>query len=333
MSRADLEFIATCKHIINNGTVDDGVVRTRWQDGTPAHTIAAFGVVNRFNLAEEFPALTLRRTPVKTATDELLWIWQKKSNRIEDLHAKIWDQWADDKGTIGKAYGYQLGQKAAYADVNEDGLKNAFPGYRFVGSTDSPLGYVEFLDPETQRVAAIKNGAYNGLWQMDQVNKVIYDLKNNPFSRRIMTSLWNVADLHAMNLQPCVWNCNFMVTKKPGADRLTLNMVLNQRSQDVLAAWAWNTAQYAVLVHMLAQVCDMEPGELVHMDVNCHIYDRHVEIVKQLIERTPQPAPDFWLNPDVKDFYRFTPDDVRLDNYRDNYRLAGEQIKDIPVAI
>jgi thymidylate synthase len=282
MSLADNIFIDMCKDILENGTSTEGEkVRPHWSDGTPAYTIKKFGVVNRYDLRKEFPLITLRKTALKSATDELLWIWQKKSNNIHDLNSHIWDEWADEKGSIGKAYGYQLGVKHQY----KEGM-------------------------------------------MDQVDRVIYDLKNNPFSRRIMTNLYNHHDLSEMALYPCAYSVTFNVTQRPGEDKLTLNAILNQRSQDVLAANNWNVAQYAVLVHMLAQCCDMNVGELVHVIADAHIYDRHVDIIKELITRPTYDAPTFWLNPEIKDFYKFTKDDVRVDNY-----ITGEQVKDIPIAI
>ena len=282
MSYADTLFINMCRDILDNGTSTEGEkVRPHWEDGSSAYTIKKFGVVNRYDLSKEFPALTLRRTAIKSATDEILWIWQKKSNNIHDLHSHIWDEWADADGSIGKAYGYQLGVKHQY----KEGM-------------------------------------------MDQVDRVIYDLKNNPFSRRIMTNIYVHQDLHEMNLYPCAYSMTFNVTQKKGDDQLTLNAVLNQRSQDVLTANNWNVCQYAVLVHMLAQVCNMRVGELVHVIADAHIYDRHVPLVEELIKRQPYPAPKFWLNPDVKDFYEFTRDDVKLIDYE-----TGPQIEHIPVAI
>ena len=284
MSLADNIFINMCRDIIENGTSTEGEkVRPHWEDGTLAYTIKKFGVVNRYDLSKEFPAMTLRRTAIKSAIDEILWIWQRKSNNIKDLKPHIWDEWADEDGSIGKAYGYQLGVKHQY----KEGM-------------------------------------------MDQVDRVIYDLKNNPYSRRIMTNIYVHQDLHEMNLYPCAYSVTFNVTKPkegPG-DKLVLNAVLNQRSQDVLAANNWNVCQYAVLVHMLAQVCDMQVGELVHVIADAHIYDRHISIIKELIERETYEAPTFWINPEVKDFYKFTPDDFRLDNY-----VTGEQVKNIPIAI
>ena len=282
MSKADDLFIAMCKDIIENGYDTKGEkVRPKWEDGTSAYTIKRFGVVNRYNLAEEFPAITLRKTYIKSAIDELLWIWQKKSNNVHDLHSHIWDAWADEDGSIGKAYGYQLGVKHKY----KEGM-------------------------------------------MDQVDRVIYDLKNNPYSRRIMTNIYVHQDLHEMNLYPCAYSMTFNVTKEKGSDKLTLNGILNQRSQDVLAANNWNVCQYAVLLHMLAQVCDMQVGEFVHVIADAHIYDRHISLIEELISRETHPAPKFWLNPEVKDFYQFTPDDVRLDDY-----VTGPQIKNIPIAV
>lgn len=282
MSYADKVFVAMCQDILENGTSTEGeLVRPHWEDGTSAYTIKKFGVVNRYDLSKEFPAITLRKTYIKSATDELLWIWQKKSNNIHDLRSSVWDEWADEDGSIGKAYGYQLGVKHQY----KEGM-------------------------------------------MDQVDRVIYDLKHTPFSRRILTNIYVHQDLHEMNLYPCAYSMTFNVTQKNGDDKLTLNGILNQRSQDVLAANNWNVCQYAVLLHMLAQVCDMRVGELVHVIADAHIYDRHVPIVKELISRPQYDAPKFWLNPEIKDFYKFTTDDIKITDY-----VTGEQIKDIPIAI
>ena len=276
MSCADDIFISMCRSIIENGYSTKGEkVRPKWEDGTSAYTIKQFGVVNRYDLSKEFPAITLRKTYVKSAIDELLWIWQKKSNNIHDLKSHIWDSWADEDGSIGKAYGYQMGVKHQY----KEGM-------------------------------------------MDQVDRLIYDLKHNPYSRRMITNMYVHQDLHEMNLYPCAYSMTFNVT----GDRL--NAILNQRSQDVLAANNWNVVQYAVLVHMIAQVTGFKPGELVHVIADAHIYDRHIPIVKELIERETYPAPKFKMNPDVKDFYEFTRNDVRLDNY-----VTGPQIQDIPIAI
>ena len=276
MSLADDLFINMCKDIIDNGYSTEGEkVRPKWEDGTYAYTIKRFGVVNRYDLSKEFPAITLRKTYVKSAIDELLWIWQKKSNNVHDLKSHIWDSWADDDGSIGKAYGYQLGVKHKY----KEGM-------------------------------------------MDQVDRLIYDLKNNPYSRRMLTNIYVHQDLSEMNLYPCAYSMTFNVT----GDRL--NAILNQRSQDVLAANNWNVVQYAVLVHMLAQVTGFKPGELVHVIADAHIYDRHIPIVKELITRPTYPAPKFYMNPDVKDFYDFTLDDFRIEDYE-----TGPQIKDIPIAV
>jgi len=276
MSRADLIFIDMCRDILENGFSDEGAeVRPKWPDGTPAHTIKKFGVVNRYNLSDEFPILTLRPTNFEKAIDEILWIWQKKSNNIKDLNSHIWDAWADENGSIGKAYGYQLGIKHRY-----------------------------------------KEGEF------DQVDRVLYDLKHNPYSRRIITNMYNHADLMEMNLYPCAYSVTFNVTGRK------LNAILHQRSQDVLVANNWNVVQYAVLVHMFAQVSGLEAGELVHVIADAHIYDRHIPLVKELIGREPYPAPKFVMNPDIKDFYAFKVSDFRLEGY-----VAGPQIKNIPVAI
>lgn len=282
MSYADDVFIKMCQDILENGTSTEGEkVRPVWEDGTPAYTIKKFGVVNRYDLRKEFPAMTLRRTALKSAMDEILWIWQKKSNNINDLHSHIWDSWADGDGSIGKAYGYQLGVKHQY----KEGM-------------------------------------------MDQVDRVLYDLKNNPYSRRIMTNIYVHQDLHEMNLYPCAYSMTFNVTKNKKTGKLVLNGILNQRSQDILTANNWNVCQYAVLLHMFAQVSDMEVGELVHVIADAHIYDKHVPLVEELIAREQHPAPKFWINPEVKNFYDFTVDDFRLDDY-----VTGPQIKNIPVAV
>lgn len=282
MSLADKIFVTMCQDILENGTSTEGEkVRPHWEDGTSAYTIKKFGVVNRYDLSKEFPAITLRKTAIKTCTEEMLWIWQRKSNNIHDLNSTVWDEWADENGSIGKAYGYQLAQKHQY----REGM-------------------------------------------MDQVDRVIYDLKNNPFSRRIMTNIYVHQDLHEMNLYPCAYSMTFNVTHNEGDEKLTLNAILNQRSQDVLAANNWNVCQYAVLVHMLAQVCGMKAGEFVHVIADAHIYDRHVPMIEELISREPLPAPTFWLNPEITDFYDFTPDDVRLDRYE-----THPQIKNIPIAV
>lgn len=263
MSRADEIFKQNIRQILDSGVWDtDFDVRPRWSDGTPAHTVKCFGIVNRYDLSEEFPILTLRKTNLKNAVDELLWIWQKKSNRICDLHSHIWDQWAGEDGTIGKAYGYQLGVRHEYREG----------------------------------------------W-FDQVDRVLYDLTHQPNSRRIMTNIYNHHDLHAMNLYPCAYSMTFNVSGR------RLNAILNQRSQDMLTANNWNVAQYAVLVHMIAQVTGFEAGELVHVIADAHIYDRHLPIVEEIIAHDGYDAPAFSLNLAVHDFYDFTVDDVQLDGY------------------
>ena len=266
MSRADEIYRATCLDILENGFWDtDLEVRPRWADGTPAHTVKKFGVVTRDDLREEFPIMTLRRTYWKSAIDEILWIWQKKSNRLDELGSHVWDEWAQPDGTIGKAYGYQLGVKHKY-----------------------PEG------------------------EFDQVDRVLYDLKHNPASRRILTSIFNHADLHEMALAPCAYSMTFNVSGN------TLNAILNQRSQDMLTANNWNVCQYAALVHMFAQVCGLQAGELVHVIADCHIYDRHVDLVKKMLDNPTFEAPRFEIDPTVTDFYAFTKDSFRMVDYKCN---------------
>ncbi len=276
MSYADNVFIENCRDILENGfSTENEKVRPVWEDGTPAYTIKKFGVVNRYDLSKEFPILTLRYTNWKAAIDEMLWIWQKKSNRIEDLNSHIWDSWMGEDGTIGKAYGYQLGIKHEY-----------------------------------------KEGMF------DQVDRVIYDLKNNPGSRRIMTNIYNFEDLHEMNLYPCAYSMTFNVVDGK------LNAILNQRSQDTLAANNWNVVQYSALMHMLAQVSGLKVGELVHVISDMHIYDRHIPLIKELIAREPYAAPKFEINPDIKDFYEFTVDDFNIVDYK-----HGKSIGKVPIAV
>ena len=306
MSKADEIFVKMCQDIIENGSSTEGEkVRPHWEDGSSAYTIKQFGVVNRYNLREEFPAITLRKTAVKSATNEMLWIWQQKSNNIHDLKSTVWDEWADEEGSIGKAYGYQMSVKHHYKDITKEGLIHAFGEDKISRFEKDETGYF-----------------------MDQVDRVIYDLKNNPFSRRIMTNIYVHQDLEEMNLYPCAYSMTFNVTSEAGNDKLVLNAILNQRSQDILAANNWNVCQYAVLVYMLAQVCDMVPGELVHVIADAHIYDRHVDIIKELISRPQYPAPKFWLNPEIKDFYEFTDADIKLEDYE-----TGPQVKNIPIAV
>ena len=264
MSYADKVFKENVKDILENGVWDtDKEVRPKWLDGTPAHTVKKFCIVNRYDLSKEFPIMTIRKQGFKNAVDEILWIWQKKSNRIADLHSHIWDSWAGEDGTIGKAYGYQLGVKNVY-----------------------------------------KEGEF------DQVDRVLYDLKHNPASRRIMTNIYNFADLHEMNLYPCAYSMTFNVT----GDKL--NGILNQRSNDMAVANNWNVMQYAVLIMMFAQVTGFKPGELVHVIADAHIYDRHIPAVKQMLENPEYPAPKLIINPDVKDFYDFKVEDFVLEDYK-----------------
>lgn len=276
MSYADQLFKETCETILHEGISSEGqVVRAKWEDGTEAHTIKKFGVINRYDLSKEFPILTLRPINFKAAIDEILWIWQKKSNNVKDLNSKIWDSWADEKGSIGKAYGYQLGVKHKYSEG-----------------------------------------------EFDQVDRVLYDLKHNPYSRRIMTNIYNHEDLHEMNLYPCAYSMTFNVVGNK------LNGILNQRSQDVLVANNWNVMQYAILIHMFAEVSGLEVGEFIHVIADAHIYDRHVQIVKELISRQAFEAPKLVINRDVKSFYDFKVEDFSLENYK-----HGEAIKKTPVAI
>lgn len=276
MSRADQIFIENVTDIMENGYWDtDLPVRPRWEDGTPAHTVKKFGIVNRYNLEEELPIITIRRTAFKNCLDELFWIWQKKSNNIHDLKSHVWDSWADESGSIGKAYGYQLAKKSIY-----------------------PEG------------------------EFDQVDRVLFDLKHNPSSRRIMTNIYNFDDLHAMHLYPCAYSMTFNVTENK------LNGILNQRSNDMLTANNWNVLQYSLLLIMFAQVSNLKPGTLIHVISDAHIYDRHLDIIKKIIANKQHPAPTLKVDPSIKNFYDFTLDSFELIDYQ--YEKLDEKI---PVAI
>ena len=298
MSYADKVFKTMVKNVLENGISDEHLeVRPRWEDGTPAHTVQLFGVVNRYDLQKEFPILTLRRTYWKSAWEEVAWIWQQKSNNVNDLSSRVWDAWADENGSIGKAYGYQMGRKTACNGISEEGLKKAF------GRTDFE-----------------KNA--DGKFLLDQTDQVIYQLVNTPASRRIMTNMYNIPDLADMALAPCAYSMTFLVNGNK------LNAILNQRSQDIITASAWNLVQYALITYAMASAYGYEPGEFVHVIGSAHIYDRHIELAKELLKNEEHDAPSFWINPEVKDFYKFTKNDFRLDGYE-----YGEFNHKIPVAV
>ena len=327
MAKCDITFINMCMDIIKNGTsTANQKVRPIWPDTNEyAYTIKKFGVCNRYDLREEFPALTLRKTNIHAAIDEILWIYQLCSNNINDLDSHIWDEWADENGSIGKAYGYQVGKKYIHhkvflpKDRPDEYVINLKKDYK----TKYPSSLVKFQNIPNRHSF---NKEYLNI-HMNQIDSVIYDLKNNPFSRRIITNLYNLKDLHEMNLYPCAYSCTFNVTDE-NDDKLVLNLLLNQRSQDVLVANNWNVVQYAALLMMIAQVCDMIPGKLIHMISDCHIYDRHIPIIKELIARKTYDAPKVTLDPDIKNFYGFSPNSFKVENY-----IAGEQIKNIPIAV
>lgn len=289
MSFADELFVQTIEDILDHGVSDEGRhVRPHWADGTPAHTIALFGVVHRYDLSKEVPIMTLRRTYWKSAWKELAWIWLKKSNRVADVGSHVWDAWADENGTIGKAYGYQMGEKARYKDVTAEGIQKAFGG-----------------TPEEKKIVQDENGIY----LLDQTDRIIYQLVNDPASRRIMSNIYHIDELADMALAPCAYSMTFMVTGNK------LNAILNQRSQDMLAANNWNTMQYALLVYALASAYGFEPGEFVHCIANCHIYDRHIPIVKELIKKPQHAAPKLTVDPTIHDLYQFTANSFAMEGY------------------
>lgn len=335
MSFADEKFIELCKDILQNGTDTKGQeVRPKWADGTPAYTIKKFGYMIKYDLRKEFPALTLRKTALKSAMDEILWIYQKKSNNIKDLNSHIWNEWADKDGSIGKAYGYQVGRKYIHhiEKISWNGIQEKYGSFeeycknlrnynyqnKLIGDPTEMFLYKNLADPDAKIL--------NDYIFMDQMDAVLYDLKNNPFSRRILINLYDIKDLNEMNLYPCCYNIIFNVTDE-GENKLVLNMQLQQRSSDTLTANNWNICQYAILLMMVAQVSNMTPGVLMHTITDAHIYDRHVPLVEELIKREPYNAPEVTLNPEIKNFYEFTTNDLIVRNY-----CYGEQI-DIPVAI
>lgn len=328
MSKFDYTFKSMCSDIIDSGISSIGnIVRPKWGDGTDAHTYKKFAVVNRYNVGEEFPIPTQRPLAMKSCVEELLWIWQKHSNNVNDLKTRIWDSWADEQGSIGTAYGYQIGKESFYHIKSNDivsDIQKAFPNMKY--DKDECVFYHEGLGSGHK---IFLNSVYDGvcLVEMNQIDKVIYDLVHTPFSRRIIAHMYNFDDLDTMNLYPCAYSCTFNVTTDTEGNKV-LNLLLNQRSQDILAANAWNVAQYSVLLHMVARHVGMLVGELVHVIADAHIYDRHVPIIQELIGRNTYDAPTFVLNQDKKDFYDFTVDDITLLNYQ-----HGNQIKGIPIAI
>lgn len=320
MSYADERFKIACRDILENGTSTEGQeVRPKWPDGEKAYTIKKFGVIDEYDLRKEFPALTLRKVAIKSCTEEVLWITQKKSNNIKDLKPHVWDEWADENGSIGKAYGYQVRRRFLFKKVTTRS--------DFIREHDRCLHFFKDGRPLPSSLVTFNNKSQKYEVYLDQMDSVLYQLKYEPFSRRIMLDYNNFADLSKMRLQPCAFNIIFNVEIDKNGNKV-LNAILNQRSQDMLAANGWNVCQYAVLLMMIAQSVDMIPGKLIHTIADCHIYDRHIPMIKELLEREEHPAPKVTLNPDVVNFYDFTSDDVIITDYE-----FGPQIKDIPIAI
>ena len=336
MGQFDTQFKRLCTEIMENGTDTRGEeCRPHWDDGTSAYTMKVFGAVNRYDLhpvfdpekgayvVHDFPVSTQRRTPIKLASQEMLWIWQKQSNNIADLDSHVWDSWADGDGSIGKAYGYQAGRLICHKEkeISREGIKKAFPDSQGTEGEDGSIGF------RKGNGHLIATWAPSKGWMMSQVDRMLYDLVNTPFSRRIIVTFWEPEDLCGMNLAPCAYSMTFNVTEKQG--RRYLNAVLNQRSNDLLAAGAWNVAQYSILLMMVARSVGLFPGELLHVIADAHIYDRHLPLIKELIQRDTAKGPDVYLTPGIQDFYSFTASDIHVDGYK----VMGEQIRDIPVAV
>jgi thymidylate synthase len=278
MNSADKQYLDLVRNIIENGYSDEGEnVRPKWADGTPAYTKSLISCKMQFDNSE-VPILTTKQVAWKTAIKELLWIWQMKSNRIEDLHkmnVHIWDEWEIKEGkwagTIGPAYGYQLGKKCR--KVNGELL--------------------------------------------DQVDYLLWSLKNNP-SRRMITTLWDKDDLDEMALTPCVWKTNWLVKGRK------LHLIVGIRSNDMALGNPFNVFQYSVLQRMIAQVTGYELGTL-NFDIDdAHVYDRHIEPLKQQLKREPYSAPKLWINPEITNFYDFTPDDFKLIDYKHHPKIEME---------
>ena len=348
MSLADRYFVEMCKEVLEHGTSTEGnKVRTKWEDGTPAHTKKIFGVAHRYDLSKEFPILTLRKVPIKSCVDELLWIWQKRSNKLSDLHSHIWDSWGLSDGTIGKSYGYQLSSPVRLKRdaITFEGLCKAFNGgvipemhapVDFKGDKETYIPEILFRNHHTTDYRFSHLYTVRGcpvalevddFVYINQVDYVLYQLHNTPFSRRILTNMYNHSELADMALEPCAYSMTFNVTKDENGE-LVLNGILNQRSQDILTANGWNVCQYAVLLHMIARDVNMLVGTLIHVIADAHIYDRHIPLVEKLIWGEQHEAPELVLNPEKKHFYDFVPEDVGLTNYRYN-----EFSEKIPVAI
>lgn len=326
MSLADITFKTMCEDVLTNGTGTRGQeVRPIWPDTKEkAYTIKQFGVCNVYDLRKEFPAITFRKTYIKSSIQEILWIYQKKSNNINDLGLHIWDEWANENGSIGKAYGYQIGQRYDHHMMNiEDAEREIVKNKKQYPSFSIGSRYIDLKDTSSKQSKPLIKARI----RLDQMDGVIWDLKHNPFSRRIMTNMYSFPDLLDMGLQPCAYSTTWNVTDE-GGDKLVLNLVVNQRSQDILAANNWNVCQYAALLMMVAQVCDMIPGKLVHMIADAHIYDRHVDIIKELIERPQYDAPTVTMDPDIKNFYQFTKDSFKVEKYK-----TGPQVENIPIAV
>lgn len=340
MSYADTLFINMCQDIIENGISDKNEsVRPIWTDGKEAHTLKKFCVANRYDLSKEFPILTIRKIPLSLCVDEMLWIWQKKSNKIKDLKSSVWDEWTDKDGTIGKAYGFQMSKLSLYKDINTNSLVKAFGESELIPLSSDSVEQ-ELLLPKTYKnlpitydymyynkgYKAFHVKGFENVWALDQTDITIYLLKVNPFSRRIVTNLFNHDDLIEMNLYPCAYSMTFNVTKDKDGNKV-LNGILNQRSQDILAANGWNVSQYAVLLHLLALTCDMKAGEFVHVIADAHIYDRHISTVKELIKMDTHEAPKLIIN--KKDsFYDYTTNDIKLENY-----IYSSEVKNIEIAV
>lgn len=302
MTQYDEIFVKNLVDILSNGSEYES--RAIWSDDwTKAKCLKRFSIVNRYNsdFSNKPPIGTIRKFPIKNCIDELLWIWQKKSNNIKDLKSHIWDSWADPNGSIGAAYGFQVKSKL-----------------RKVSHTDEVMGNTEGV--HHQEVTT---------YFLDQTDFVIHELKYNPDSRRIITDLYSIDQNGLMGLDPCCYSCTWNVTYKDG--KPYLNLLLNQRSQDMIVANNWNVFQYWILQNMFANECGwLEVGELVHVIADAHIYDRHIPIAEHMIEIAKDT--ENFSDPKViipnKGFYEYTVDDFKLENYQ-----YAENIKDIPVAV
>lgn len=312
---ADEQYNSIIRQILNEGVMDNPEhIRTVYADGEKAPAKAIINAQMKFDNSKGAVILTTKRVPLKDPIKELFWIWQKMSNKVFDLQqmgCHVWDEWELVDGTIGKAYGYQLKNKKQTIVIDELFLQMYFNGEFYDKPTEADLamGYDALVEK-------ICDNEY--LIDLNQVDYLIYSLKKNPYSRRIKTTLWCVEDLSEMALQPCVYDTHWQLFD--GKLALTVNI----RSSDQAIGLPYNIYQYSILHKMIAQVTGHEVGELCFNIDNAHIYSKHIEKIKEQIDRETHEPPEVWINPQVKSFYDFTIDDIKVFNYKHGEKINYE---------